>query len=104
MQRPTYQALWQVVGMFVLVYAPAYWWAARRPDLHWPLIAIGLLGKIFGPLGFVWSVWRGALPLAFGWTILTNDLIWWPAFMLYMKDVIGHLGGIKRLISGEPIK
>jgi WD40 repeat protein len=31
MAQPNYPALWQVVGMFMLVYAPAYWWAGARP-------------------------------------------------------------------------
>ena len=52
MPPPNYPPLWQVVGMFVLVYAPAYWWAARFPARHPHLIAIGLLGKLLGPLGF----------------------------------------------------
>jgi hypothetical protein len=34
MDRPNYLPLWQVVGMFVLVYAPAYWWAAFALYLH----------------------------------------------------------------------
>ena len=46
---------WQVVGMFVLVYAPAYWWAGRHPERHGHLILIGLLGKVLGPVGFVFS-------------------------------------------------
>ena len=29
--QPGYPALWQCIGMFVLVYGPAYWWAARGP-------------------------------------------------------------------------
>lgn len=98
---PAYQALWQVVGMFVLVYAPAYWWAARRPWYHRHLIVIGLLGKILGPIGLVWSVYQGQLPIAFGWTIITNDLIWWPAFGLYVRDVARLSGGIKYLLYGE---
>ena len=99
--QPTYQALWQVVGMFVLVYAPAYWWAARRPGYFRHLILIALVGKIFGPIGFVWSAGQGLLPLAFGWTILTNDLIWWPAFGLYLRDVIRLYGCIKPLLIGD---
>jgi hypothetical protein len=85
--RPNYLPLWQVVGMFVLVYAPAYWWAAQKPQQHYHLIIIGLLGKLLGPIGFVWSWATGQLPLAFGWTLLLNDLIWWPAFMAYLWDV-----------------
>ncbi len=65
---PTYLPLWQVVGMFVLVYAPAYWWVARFPVRHRHFIVIGLLGKILGPLGFIWSAASGQLPLAFGLT------------------------------------
>jgi hypothetical protein len=87
--------------MFVLVYAPAYWWAARYPARHPHLILIGLLGKIMGPLGFLWSVATGQLPLAFGWTILTNDLLWWPAFFMYLKKAARVSGGWKVLLTGE---
>ena len=75
---------WQVIGMLILVYAPAYWWAARAPSRHPDLIAIATLGKTLGPLGFVWAVAAGTLPLRFGLTIVTNDLIWLPAFSLYL--------------------
>jgi len=101
MTPPNYPPLWQVVGMFVLVYAPAYWWAARFPARHRHLIVIGLLGKLLGPLGFVWSAWSGSLPLAFGWTLLTNDLIWWPAFGLYLRDAARLSGGWAALLAGE---
>jgi len=99
--EPNYPALWQVVGMFVLVYAPAYWWAGRFPTRHRHLIVIGLLGKILGPVGFVISAATGQLPLAFGLTILTNDLIWWPAFGLFLRDAARISGGWMRLLRGE---
>jgi len=98
---PNYPALWQVVGMFVLVYAPAYGWAARYPARHRHFIVIGLLGKIFGPIGFVWSVSTSQLPLAFGLTIITNDLIWWPAFCLFLRDAARLCGGWRSLMIGE---
>jgi hypothetical protein len=101
MPRPAYAPLWQVVGMFVLVYAPAYWWAARRPAHHPHLVLIGLLGKLFGPIGYVWSAANGQLPASFGWVILANDLIWWPAFMLYLRDASRLHGGFKALLLDE---
>ncbi len=87
--------------MFVLVYAPAYWWAARFPYRHRQLILVGLAGKILGPIGFVWALANGGLPASFGWTILTNDLIWWPAFALYLRDVAARAGGVAPLLRGE---
>jgi small multidrug resistance pump len=98
---PSQKPLWQVVGMLVLVYAPAYWWVARYPSRHRHLVVIGLLGKILGPLGFAWSLAFGQLPLSFGWTILTNDLLWWPAFALFLRDAARLSGGWRSFLSGR---
>jgi hypothetical protein len=76
---------WQVVGLLVLAYAPAYWSVARRPSERAHLIAIALVGKVLGPIGFVCALALGKLPLAFGVTVVTNDLIWLPAFVLYLR-------------------
>ena len=93
MNTPEPEPIWQVVGMFVLVFAPAYWWAARRPERHAHLIAVGLLGKLLGPAGFVFAVATDALPLRFGLTLLTNDLIWWLPFALYLRQAASAAGG-----------
>jgi len=84
--HPNYPGIWQCVGMIVGVYGLGYWWASRDFAKHWPVIAVGFLGKIFGPIGFLQSVIQGALPWSWGWMILTNDLIWWLPFgaMLYL--------------------
>lgn len=84
--RPNYPGIWQCVGMIVGVYGIGYWFAARDFRIHWPIVLVGFLGKIFGPIGFIGAVNSGELPLQWGVTILTNDLIWWVPFaaMLYL--------------------
>src|SRR5437868_1506505 len=77
MRPPNYPEIWQCLGMVVGVYGVAYACAAPNPVRHWPIVLAGLLGKVFGPIGFLLAAMRGALPWAAGWTILTNDLIWW---------------------------
>jgi len=74
---------WKCVGMMVACYAPGYWWAARRPLPE--IVAVGLLGKLLGPIGFVWATATGRLPLQFGLVILMNDVVWWPAFVAYLR-------------------
>lgn len=101
MSSPSYPPLWQVVGMFVLVYAPAYGWAARRPSAHGHLILVGMLGKILGPIGFLWALAAGQLPLRFGVVILTNDLLWWPAFACYLEVAARVHGGWKAFLTGD---
>lgn len=80
MNPPGYPEIWQCVGMIIGVYGIGYLIAARRPLRHWPIVLVGLLGKILGPIGFVFAVWQGVFSPEFGLTILTNDFIWWPAF------------------------
>jgi len=81
MQPPNYPELWQCIGMMVGVYGVGYAIAASNPVRHWPIILVGLLGKIFGPIGFIHAAWRGSLPWKAGWVIVTNDLIWWLPFV-----------------------
>lgn len=77
---PNYPSLWQCIGMIVGVYGVGYWLAARAPMVHWPIVLVGLLGKVFGPIGFVFAAMRGELPWSFGFVIVTNDLVWWWPF------------------------
>jgi hypothetical protein len=99
--RPEYDAIWQCVGMFVLVYAPAYYWVARRPARHPQLVLIGLLGKVFGPIGFVFAATSGDLPASFGWTLITNDAVWWVPFGLYLRDAASRCGGWGAILRGD---
>ena len=83
---PNYPELWQCIGMIVGVYGIGYWIASSDPVRHWPIVLVGLLGKIFGPIGFVQAVLADRFPLAMGLTILTNDLIWWVPFSLILLN------------------
>lgn len=80
LEHPSYPFIWQCVGMIVGVYGVGYWIAAADPFRHWPIVLVGLLGKIFGPLGYVQGVLTGDVPVEFGITLPTNDLIWWVPF------------------------
>jgi small multidrug resistance pump len=84
MERPNYPQIWQCIGMIVGVYGVGHAAAALDPLRHWPMVLVGLLGKIFGHIGFLSAVIGGTLPLSFGLTILTNDLIWWFPFALIL--------------------
>lgn len=87
---PTYPELWQCIGMIVGVYGVGYAIAAMDPLKHWPIVLVGLLGKLFGPIGFFQAVWAGRFPMKMGWTILTNDLIWWLPFVLILTHAARH--------------
>jgi len=86
MARPIYPAIWQCVGMIVGVYGVGYAIAALDPARHWPIVLVGLLGKVFGPIGFIWqAVILDNLPLSFGWFLILNDLVWWVPFALILR-------------------
>ena len=60
-----------------------------------------MIGKAFGPIGFAWSAPRGDLPRSFGLTLLTNDLLWWPALIGYLRLAARQPGGWPALLRGE---
>jgi len=84
MAPPNYPELWQCIGMMVAVYGIGYAYVAADPERYGPLALVGLLGKTFGPIGWVWAYFHGRLPAVSGLTILTNDLAWWPLFIPFV--------------------
>jgi hypothetical protein len=77
-----FACLGMVVGLYGLVYLEV----ARAPERGWPLAAVGLAGKVLGPLGLLWSIRSASWPLATAVLCLGNDLIWWIPFGLYLSD------------------
>ncbi len=87
---PNYPQIWQCLGMVVGVYGVGYWIAARAPFRHWPIVFVGFLGKLFGPIGFVQTARTGGWPLRMGWLNVTNDLIWLVPFALILYRAYQH--------------
>lgn len=79
-----YLHLWQCIGMIVGVYGVGYLIAAGDPVRHWPVVLVGFLGKLFGPVGALLGIARGELPPTMLWTNLFNDLIWLVPFALML--------------------
>ena len=86
MEPINHVAIWQGMGMVIGVYGVAYWLASYDPIRHWPIVAAGLLGKTLGPLGYAYNALQGNMDPAFGFTLLTNDLIWWIPFLYILNQ------------------
>ena len=74
------------LGMVVGLYGIIYFEVARVPERGWLLAAVGLTGKVLGPIGLLQLIWSGAWPPATIVLSLTNDVIWWIPFALYLYD------------------
>jgi hypothetical protein len=83
---PNHPAIWQCLGMVIGVYGAGYAWAAVRLDQAKPIIALGLLGKILGPIGWVAIVGSGDWPVRTFTLIAFNDLAWWLPFSLFLLE------------------
>lgn len=82
---PTDAFIWQCLGMVIGVYGLGYWIAGSNPVRHWPIVLVGMLGKVFGPIGFVWTalITREA-PIGLWPMLIANDLVWWIPFTLIL--------------------
>jgi hypothetical protein len=80
---PRYPGIWACLGMVVGVYGLLYLHAAWKLETAWSIIAVGLLGKVLGPIGMVLS-FSDEWPRRMGMICIYNDLIWWLPFGLFL--------------------
>jgi hypothetical protein len=83
---PLYPSLWACLGMVVGLYGLGYAYASWRLDRAAPFIAIGLVGKLLGPAGWILAVGRDELPTRTLALIFFNDLLWWMPFGLFLAE------------------
>jgi hypothetical protein len=86
MPPSNYPEVFACLGMVVGLYGVVYLEVARVPERGWLLAAVGLAGKVLGPVGMARLLWTGRWPPAAAVLCVTNDLIWWLPFGLYLYD------------------
>lgn len=101
MAQPNYPELWQCIGMIVGVYGIGYWIASGDPVRHWPIVLVGFLGKVLGPIGMAKALYEGRFPWSFAWINVTNDIIWWVPFALILMHAVRESEDKQRVYSPE---
>jgi hypothetical protein len=86
MPPSNYPQIFACLGMVVGLYGIIYFEVARVLERGWLLAAVGLLGKVLGPIGLAQLIWSGVWPRSTIVLCLTNDFIWWIPFGLYLYD------------------
>lgn len=79
-----YLQVWQGVGVMTAVMGIGYAVAARNPLRYWPVVMIGFIPKVLGPIGYAIGLLRGTIPRAFGTLVIIHDLIWLAPFAMLL--------------------
>jgi hypothetical protein len=77
-----FAALAMVIGLYGVLYLAV----AAYPEHGWLFAAVGLSGKVLGPVGLATLVVKGVWPPAAAVICLTNDVVWWIPFAQYLRD------------------
>jgi hypothetical protein len=78
--------IFATLGMVIGLYGILYLEVARAPERGWMIAAVGLAGKVLGPIGLIYLIAVGVWPAKTLVIAVTNDFIWWPFFTLYLVD------------------
>lgn len=81
---PTELFLWQGTGLIIFLFGVGYGIAATNPKGHWGVVLMGLLAKVLGPVGMLWSVMQGEVAHQVLYLIPFNDLVWWVPFTVIL--------------------
>jgi hypothetical protein len=84
------------IGMLVGVYGIAYYFSSRDPVKFWPLILVGFIGKVLGPLGALYYIVLGQITPRFFIVNVFNDLIWlFPFGWVLYQTLVNKLSVLK---------
>ena len=86
MEPINYPDVFACLGMVVGLYGIVYLEIARRPERGFLPAAVGLIGKILGPIGLTMLIAQGTWKPLTIVMCLTNDFVWWIPFTLYLWD------------------
>ena len=104
MEPARYPEIFACLGMVIGLYGVLYLSIAVFPERGWLVAAVGLAGKILGPIGFAYLVWSGRWPGSTVILCLTNDVIWWIPFTLYLFDAFPRSSfGVERRSPWRPM-
>ncbi len=83
---PRHPEIMACLGMVIGLYGILYLDVARQPERGRLIAAVGLAGKLLGPIGAAVLVAQGRWPLRAALLNVPNDVIWWIPFALYLLD------------------
>lgn len=86
MELPNHPEIFVCLGMVIGLYGVLYLDVTRRPESGWLIAAVGMTGKVLGPIGALILVGEGRWPVRALAMIIFNDVIWWGPFGLYLFD------------------
>lgn len=75
---------WQALGVLAAVWGVGYGLAASDPRRHWPLVLIGLLGKLLLPAALLGPLTEGGPNWRLATALLVHDLVWWVPFSMLL--------------------
>jgi len=86
MKPANYPQIFATLGMVIGLYGILYLSVAAYPEHGWLSAAVGLAGKLLGPVGLAGLVLGGRWPPATIVICLANDIVWWVPFVQYLRD------------------
>ena len=80
MAAANHPQIFATLGMVIGLYGILYLEVARVPERGWMIAAVGLAGKVLGPIGLIYLIVVGVWPAKTLVIAVTNDFIWWAFF------------------------
>lgn len=86
MQQPVYPELWQVLGIFYLVFGVGFFIASHDSAKHWPIVLLGFMAKLLITLGLITPILENKFSLALGLVVLISDIVWLVPFYFILES------------------
>ena len=90
LDHPNYTQLWQIVGLYEIIFGFGFIMAATNPLRHWRVVLMGFITKLSVVIGFTYFYLKGEEPFVVFNMVLSNHLFWLIPFLIILYNAYRH--------------
>jgi len=90
LSHPNYTQLWQILGLYEIVFGFGFLMAASNPLRHWRVVFLGFITKFCVTAGFFYYYLKGEEPAVVFNMILSNHILWLIPFSIILYNAYRH--------------
>lgn len=90
LSHPNYVQLWQIVGLYEIVFGFGFLMAASNPLRHWRVVLMGFVTKLCVTVGFTYYYLKGVEPAVIFNMVLSNHIFWLIPFLIILYNAYRH--------------
>lgn len=95
---------WHAMAVWMAVFGLGFLLAARDAYRHWPVVLMGLLGKLGAGVWVGWDIAQGRAPALLWWWVGVDAIAWGVPFLALLQSAYEASLALRRTVAPEVLR